>query len=337
MDQAERDFERARGTTRRASPPRPTTSGPAPRSRPPRAGLRSRRENRVEQIRAGLNASRDTLSKTTVRAPIDGVVTTLRVKAGEVTVIGTMNNPGTQLMTISDMSSVHAVLMVDETDMPERRRSARRRCSRSTPTPAGRFDGVVTEVGHSPIPSDDADLQGLTTTSDAINFKVQGQARRRRRRASGPASRSPPTSSPAPGPKVPAVPARGGRHPRLAEGREGRLRPAEDARRASTLFEDGKAALRPRSQTGITGELMVEVTDGPRDGAGDRHRSVQGPARDQGRRPRAVDVREGEEGRGEARRSSVSTPRMRHRRALRRRAPGARAATSCAPASRCSA
>src|SRR5439155_1655328 len=74
------------------------------------------RQSHVEQTRAGLNASRDTLSKTTVRAPIDGVVTTLRVKAGEVTVIGTMNNPGTQLMTISDMASVQAVLMGDETE-----------------------------------------------------------------------------------------------------------------------------------------------------------------------------------------------------------------------------
>jgi HlyD family secretion protein len=75
-------------------------------------------QRRVEQNRANLNASRDTLSKTTVRAPIDGIVTNLPVKEGEVTVIGTMNNPGTQLMTISDMSTVEAVLMVDETDVP---------------------------------------------------------------------------------------------------------------------------------------------------------------------------------------------------------------------------
>ena len=45
-------------------------------------------------------------------------MTDLPVKEGEVTVIGTMNNPGTQLMTISDMSSVEGVLMVDETDIP---------------------------------------------------------------------------------------------------------------------------------------------------------------------------------------------------------------------------
>ena len=35
------------------------------------------------------------------------------------------------------------------------------------------FEGVVTEAGSSPIAKNDQDLQGLTTTSDAINFKVR--------------------------------------------------------------------------------------------------------------------------------------------------------------------
>jgi HlyD family secretion protein len=126
----------------------------------------------VEQTRAGLDASRDTLSKTTVRAPIDGVVTTLRVKAGEVTVVGTMNNPGTQLMTISDMASVQAVLMVDETDTPTVQ-VGQKAVLQIDAYPGRTFEGLVTEVGHSPILKDDTDLQGLTTTSDAINFKVK--------------------------------------------------------------------------------------------------------------------------------------------------------------------
>ncbi len=129
-------------------------------------------QNRIDQTRAGLNASRDALSKTTVRAPITGVVTTLRVKAGEVTVIGTMNNPGTQLMTISDMATVQAVLMVDETDTPAIEVGQKTLLSIDA-YPGRTFDGLVTEVGNSPILRDDTDLQGLTTTSDAINFKVK--------------------------------------------------------------------------------------------------------------------------------------------------------------------
>ena len=103
-------------------------------------------QNRVDQMRAGLSADRDTLSKTTVRAPIDGVVTTLRVKAGEVTVIGTMNNPGTQLLTVSDMSTVEAVLMVDETDTPTVQ-VGQKTLLNIDAYPGRTFDGLVTEVG----------------------------------------------------------------------------------------------------------------------------------------------------------------------------------------------
>lgn len=129
-------------------------------------------QNRVDQSVANLSASRDTLSKTTVRAPISGIVTALPIKEGEVTVIGTMNNAGTQLMTVSDMSTVEAVMMVDETDIPNVK-VGQKAVVNVDAYPSHPFDGVVTEVGSSPILPNDPDLQGLTTTSDAINFKVR--------------------------------------------------------------------------------------------------------------------------------------------------------------------
>ena len=171
MEQAQRDFERAE----RNFQARIAAEADFQKTRSTYESARSALEaaqNRVDQTRAGLSANRDTLSKTTVRAPLDGVVTTLRVKAGEVTVIGTMNNPGTQLLTISDMSSVHAVVMVDETDTPLVR-LGQKALVQIDAYPGRTFEGRVVEVGHSPILKDDADLQGLTTTSDAINFKVR--------------------------------------------------------------------------------------------------------------------------------------------------------------------
>jgi HlyD family secretion protein len=129
-------------------------------------------EQRIAQNRAIVNAYHDTVTKSTVRAPISGIVTTLRVKAGEVTVLGTMNNPGTQLMTISDMSTVQAVLMVDETDTPNISVGQKAMLTLDS-YPGRKFDGVVTEVGHSPIQRDDPELQGLVATSEAINFKVK--------------------------------------------------------------------------------------------------------------------------------------------------------------------
>src|SRR5215468_6331805 len=117
-------------------------------------------EQRMRSTTADLAASKDSLSKTTVVAPLDGVVTALPVKEGEVTVIGTMNNPGTQLLTISDMSVVEAVMMVDETDMPNVKigQKAVVNIDAYSDHP---FEGVVTEVGSSPIAKNDADLQGL--------------------------------------------------------------------------------------------------------------------------------------------------------------------------------
>jgi len=171
LQQAGRDYERARKNFEARILPEADLQ----RSRSDLETARSNldvAQRRVDQNRANLNASRDTLQKTTVRSPIDGIVTDLPVKEGEVTVIGTMNNPGTQLMTVSDMSSVEAVLMVDETDVPNVKVGQRAVLSIEAYHDRP-FEGVVTQVENSPIAKNDSDLQGLITTSDAINFKVR--------------------------------------------------------------------------------------------------------------------------------------------------------------------
>lgn len=75
-------------------------------------------ERRIEQARAQLAGNHDSLNKTTLTSPISGVVTARPVEAGENAIIGTMNNPGTVLLTVSDMSVVDAEMEVDETDIP---------------------------------------------------------------------------------------------------------------------------------------------------------------------------------------------------------------------------
>jgi HlyD family secretion protein len=72
----------------------------------------------VAQARAGLEEALELRSRTTIAAPISGRVTRLNIETGETVVIGTMNNPGSLLLTISDLSAVEAVLRVDETDLP---------------------------------------------------------------------------------------------------------------------------------------------------------------------------------------------------------------------------
>ncbi|MFH1764941.1 MAG: efflux RND transporter periplasmic adaptor subunit [Gemmatimonadota bacterium] len=73
----------------------------------------------VSQAEAGLDETLDQLAKTIIKAPMSGKVTRLNVEAGETVVIGTMNNAGSLILTVSDLSVIEVVMEVDETDVPE--------------------------------------------------------------------------------------------------------------------------------------------------------------------------------------------------------------------------
>jgi HlyD family secretion protein len=71
----------------------------------------------IEQAQASLKSTLDNLGKTVYSSPIDGMITSLRIEEGEVAIVGTMNNPGTVLMTIADLSVMEVEVEVDETDV----------------------------------------------------------------------------------------------------------------------------------------------------------------------------------------------------------------------------
>ncbi len=120
-------------------------------------------ERRVVQASAGLEETRDLLAKTTIRSPMDGVVTARRVEEGEVAVIGIQNSPGTVLLQISDMSAVEAEIEVDETSIPNVALGQEVRI-RLDAYPNKTFRGTVTEVASSPI---------LSGANQAIKFEVK--------------------------------------------------------------------------------------------------------------------------------------------------------------------
>lgn len=103
-------------------------------------------QGRAEQVRA-----RDALSKTDITAPIDGVVTRLDVEAGEMVVIGVQNQPGTILMTISDLSAVNAEVKVAEADLM-RLTNGQPASVTLESLPDRRFDGRIVEIGASALP-----------------------------------------------------------------------------------------------------------------------------------------------------------------------------------------
>jgi HlyD family secretion protein len=71
----------------------------------------------MAQQRTSLIRAQDQLSKTTITAPLTGIITYLPVNEGEIAIIGVQNQPGTTLMTIADMSVITAEVKVDETDI----------------------------------------------------------------------------------------------------------------------------------------------------------------------------------------------------------------------------
>ena len=126
-------------------------------------------EHGVDQARATLAEAEDRLSKTIIRAPISGRVTRLNIELGETAIVGTMNNPGSLLLTVSDLSVIEAVMQVDETDVPEISIGDSAALELDA-FPETEFAGTVTEIGNSAIrpPSSTAGT-GQTPT---IDFEV---------------------------------------------------------------------------------------------------------------------------------------------------------------------
>ena len=121
----------------------------------------------VNQARAAVDEATDQLSKTIITAPISGRVTRLNVEQGETVIVGTMNNAGSLILTVSDLSVMEVVLEVDETDVPEIALGDSALVELDA-FPNLDFRGTVTEIGNSairPPPKRPAPARRLRSTS----------------------------------------------------------------------------------------------------------------------------------------------------------------------------
>lgn len=107
--------------------------------------------SRTDQASAQLRGVRDSLSKTSVVAPIDGIVTRLQVREGEMVVIGIQNQPGTTLMRLVGTSGLNAELKVAEADALRLRVGQAARVTLDA-LQGREFAGVVSEIGASSLP-----------------------------------------------------------------------------------------------------------------------------------------------------------------------------------------
>jgi HlyD family secretion protein len=124
-------------------------------------------DSRIMQERASLESAKYDLSKVRIESPIEGIVTRRNIQEGETAMIGTMNNAGTVLLTLADMSIIQAEVEVDETNIPNVKLGQSAKITIDA-IPDKTFKGHVTEIGNSPI---QATGQAASSTQ-ATNFKV---------------------------------------------------------------------------------------------------------------------------------------------------------------------
>ncbi len=120
----------------------------------------------VARSEAAVQGASDNLRKTRFLAPFDGVVSALNVEAGENVITGTMNNPGTEILVVSDLSRMLVRADVDETDVVDMRVGQKAKITVDA-LPDTSFQGTVTEIGNTAKRSLTSAIEGQT------NFEVK--------------------------------------------------------------------------------------------------------------------------------------------------------------------
>ena len=120
----------------------------------------------VARAEAAMQGAADNLRKTRFTAPFDGVVSALNVEQGEIVIMGTMNNPGTQILTVSDLSRMLVRADVDETDVVDVHLGQKAKITVDA-FPDTSFPGTVVEIGNTAKRSQTSIVEGQT------NFEVK--------------------------------------------------------------------------------------------------------------------------------------------------------------------
>jgi len=123
--------------------------------------------NREEVARASgaVQSAQEYLKKTVFHSPIDGTVTQLNVERGEIVMVGTMNNPGTVVLSVADLRRMKVEADVDETDVASVR-LGQTATVKVDALPDTTLTGRVVEIANSPKVSE------LGTQEQQTNFVV---------------------------------------------------------------------------------------------------------------------------------------------------------------------
>jgi len=256
--------------------------------------------NRIRQSEAVLEETRDQLSRCRLVAPMDGIVIRKNADVGETAISGTLNNAGSLLMTVADLSVMKVEVDVDETDVVD--------VALGQPTeisidafPARKFKGEVTRIGNSAVQTAAAPGQrqsadykvevtlleteprvrpGLSATArittatrtDVLTVPIQALVLRapekdKADKKDGKAGEAKAAQEPGAGAGVERASATTGSDPAAATAEK---KPSEGTARDEELegvfaVRDGKAVFTP-VRTGIAGEKHFDVLEGLAEG-----------------------------------------------------------------------
>lgn len=129
-----------------------------------KAGYEGAQAN-VAQTEAALKVQHDNLRKTTIYSPMKGIITQLNMELGE-RVLGSNFTQGTNIMTVSDLNNIEAVVDVDENDVVliSVGDTARVKVDAFGDR---EFRGIVKQIGNS------AQSTGTGTQDQVVNFEVK--------------------------------------------------------------------------------------------------------------------------------------------------------------------
>ena len=119
----------------------------------------------IVQAEASLRDAVVNLEKTTIFAPMDGVVTKLNIDLGQ-RVLGSGYSPGTEVLTVSDLREIEATVDVDENDvvMIVKGDTAKIHIDAFRDRT---FKGTVRQIGNSAV------TKGAGTQDEVVNFEVK--------------------------------------------------------------------------------------------------------------------------------------------------------------------
>jgi len=128
--------------------------------------------DQVNVAKAAVDSAEEELAKTTIVSPLTGTITSLNSEVGE-RVLGTVQNAGTEIMTISDLNQIEARVNVGEMDVVGIKPGQKARLEVDA-FKDRKFTGVVTDVADSAVGSgSQSSMNTGSQSQQATQFEVR--------------------------------------------------------------------------------------------------------------------------------------------------------------------